>query len=102
MSRTLQTREVRERHTASNVAEDLRTVVSEWNLEGKVVAIATDSAANMVAAVQLLPWPRLPCIAHTLQLAVQEGLKVPAVAEVTGRCKKLVGHFSTVTWPIEP
>ena len=93
VARVLTTKEVRERHTAVNVADDLRTVIEEWNLAPKVAGITTDNARNMVAAVALLPWARVPCFAHTLQLAVKEGLKVPAVAEILTRCRKVVGHF---------
>ena len=90
VARVLTTKEVRERHTAVNVADDLRTVIEEWNLAPKVAGITTDNARNMVAAVALLPWARVPCF---LQLAVKEGLKVPAVAEILTRCRKVVGHF---------
>ena len=93
VTRVLQTREVKERHTSANVADDLRSIVEEWRLSSKVVAIATDNAANMVAAIRLLPWPRIPCVAHTLQLAVKEGLKLPAAHDVVVRCRKVVGHF---------
>lgn len=58
-------------------------------VEAKVVAIATDSASNMVAAAQLLPRPRVLC---TAQLVLQEGF-TPAVAKVTCRCRELVGQF---------
>lgn len=93
VTRVLQVAEVRESHTAVNVAHDLQAVVEKWELESKVAGCTTDNARNMVAALALLPWPRVPCIAHTLQLAVKEGLKVPAVVQVLGRCRKIVGHF---------
>ena len=91
--RVLQVRQVKERHTGNNVASDLKAVTTEWNLDSKVTGVTTDNTSNMVAALVLLPWPRMPCFAHTLQLAVKDGLKVQAVADILTRCKKIVGHF---------
>ena len=93
VAHVLTTKEVRERHTAVNVADDLQAVVDDWNLAPKVAGITTDNARNMVAALAQLPWIRVSCFAHTLQLAVKEGLKVPAVVEILARCRKIVGHF---------
>ena len=93
VAHVLTTKEVRERHTAVNVADDLQAVVDDWNLAPKVAGIITNNARNMVAALAQLPWIRVSCFAHTLQLAVKEGLKVPAVVEILARCRKIVGHF---------
>ena len=90
---SLQTREVKERHTAENVAAELTHVVEEWGLQEKVVAISRDNAANMVAAMRIIPWKGLPCFAHTLQIAVRAGLALPAISEILRRCRKVVGHF---------
>ena len=92
-SRSLQTREVKERHTAKNVAAELTHMVEEWGLQEKVVAISRDNAANMVAAMRIIPWKGLPCFAHTLQIAVRAGLALPAISEILRRCRKVVGHF---------
>ena len=58
-----------------------------------MAGITTDNAHNMVAALAILPWLCVLCFTHTLQLAVKEGLKVLAVAEVLNGCRKIVGHF---------
>ena len=92
-SYVLQTREVREQHTADNIAECIQHIVVEWNLSTMFTGMTTDNARNIVAAARQLPWLRLPCIAHTLQLAVNAGLQISAVQRVTARCRKLVGHF---------
>ena len=93
-SYVLQTRNVKERHTADNVAECIRHVIVEWQIPDKLCGITTDNARNIVAAARQLPWTRFPCIAHTLQLAVNAGLKVEAVQHLVGRCRKIVGHFN--------
>ncbi|XP_049807078.1 uncharacterized protein LOC126249466 [Schistocerca nitens] len=36
-----------EKHTALNISEALDNVISKWNIENKVVSIATDNTSNM-------------------------------------------------------
>ena len=36
---------------------------------------------------------RLPCVGHTLNLAVQKALQVRSVVTAVSRCRKLVAHF---------
>ena len=91
----LQTREVKERHTAVNVAGELRSVAGEWKIADKIVATTTDNAPNMVNAVaSVLEWTHIGCLAHTLQIAVRAGLALPSVAELLAHCRRLVGHFN--------
>ena len=66
-SYVLHTREVKERHTADNVAEGIQHAVVEWELSEKLTGMTTDNARNFVAAAEQLPYLRLPCVAHSLQ-----------------------------------
>ena len=96
----LQTREVYESHNAENLAKDLSATIKEWELDDKVKVYGcmTDNAGNITnAIVHHLHLVHLPCVGHTLQLGVEKGLKVPQVARVLGRCKKLVEHFHKST-----
>ena len=61
-------------HTAELIAEKLGEVVEFWDLTGKVVAIITDNAANMKAAIRLVGSRHFSCFAHTLHLAVTQAL----------------------------
>ena len=38
-------------HTAENLAEELKCITDEWKITNKEVAVVTDNAANIVAAV---------------------------------------------------
>ena len=67
-------------------------VIREWKLEGKVVAVCTDNAANITAAVKL---KHLPCFAHTLNLVVQKG--VATLAAIQMKVKAIVAHFHRST-----
>lgn len=54
------------KHTSENIADALKTIVSQWGLQDKIVACTTDNAANMVRAVKLCQWLHIPCFTHSL------------------------------------
>ncbi len=83
----------KERHTAENVAEHINTLIGEWEIRGKVSAVVTDNARNMIAAVNRLPYAHLPCSAHTLQLGVNTALASAGVEATLSRVRKVVGHY---------
>lgn len=61
-SHCLQTSFFPEDHTAELIAEGLLEALQSWRLdEKKLVAITTDSGANIKKAVQLNNWIRLQC-----------------------------------------
>lgn len=64
-----------ERHTADNLAEQLKKISEDWSISEKVVACVSDNASNIKAAIQNVGWKHLPCFAHTLNLVVKEGLR---------------------------
>ena len=59
-----------EQHTGENIATCLRWGISE----GRIVALVHDNASNMTVASRELGWESVPCVAHTLQFAVNKGL----------------------------
>ena len=64
------------------MAEVLKEVADQWSLSDKLAASVSDNGRNIVLALQIAGWVRLPCFEHTLQLA-----------RITARCRKIVGHF---------
>ena len=87
-------------HTADVVAELLYECISNWDLDGRVTAIVTDNGSNMKAAFPILvkkdrceEIQRLPCVAHTLQLAIGKGLA--PVEILAARAKRIINFFST-------
>jgi hypothetical protein len=87
-------------HTANLVAELLYDCISSWDLNGRVTAIITDNGSNMKAAFPILTQKdqcetiqRLPCVAHTLQLAIGKGLA--PVEILAARTKRIINFFST-------
>ena len=81
------------RHTGSNIAKEVTKLTREFNVKA-VPAITTDNASNMSLAARELNFFQVGCLAHTLQLAIEDGLKLPQISKSLGAARKLVGHFS--------
>ena len=61
----LETLEFPEAHTSSNIAEELQEVLTNWKLpQDKISAITTDNGANIVAALDIVQWKRMPCFSR--------------------------------------
>ena len=84
-----------DRHTAENLRDELYRVTSEWNIKDKIVAVVSDNAADITAAIRLTGWTHLPCFAHTFNLVVQEGLK--QIKHVQDKVKAVVEYFHRST-----
>ncbi|XP_028821950.1 zinc finger BED domain-containing protein 1-like [Denticeps clupeoides] len=87
MSHVLQTRAMYESHTGSNIAELLKAALEEWDLVSKDPAIVTDNGGML----------HFRCFAHTLNLASQRALKLPAVARLLGRVRRISTFFKRST-----
>ncbi|KAJ8896636.1 hypothetical protein PR048_001980 [Dryococelus australis] len=63
--------------------------------EKKVCCIVTDNAASMIKACQLLKVRHHPCFAHTLNLVLQDALKIQGIDVIRIKSKTLVGYFKS-------
>uniref|UniRef100_A0ABD2W9N0 SLC26A/SulP transporter domain-containing protein n=1 Tax=Trichogramma kaykai TaxID=54128 RepID=A0ABD2W9N0_9HYME len=81
-----------------NLKEHFVQTLKDWkiNYENKSVIWVTDNASNMEACfTSEKNWVRIPCIAHTLQLAVKDVSKaMPDLENIRKKCSKIVTHFS--------
>lgn len=93
----LSVKHLSDNHTSQNITNSLSETFTEWNIENKVVCIVTDNASNMIKACELLKKRHLPCFAHSLNLAVQENLKLECVANLILKCKGIVAFFKSST-----
>ena len=91
-SNILATRVMRDHHTAVHISQQLSLIAEEFDIQ--VSGIVTDNARNMVNAAEVSHYERVSCFAHTLQLAVNDGLKHASVSKALGAGRRLVGHFS--------
>ena len=97
-SAVLLTENFSERHSAENLADKLKESVDDWGLAGRVVACVHDNARNIVAANDptRVSWQSLPCFAHTLQLAINDGFALD-LHRVIAAAGRLVKHFNHST-----
>uniref|UniRef100_A0A8C5LQ09 BED-type domain-containing protein n=1 Tax=Leptobrachium leishanense TaxID=445787 RepID=A0A8C5LQ09_9ANUR len=82
-------------HTAAAIAGALTNMLQTWQIEkDKVHVVLRDNARNMAKAMEDCGLKSLPCMAHTLQLAVHEGLlSQRSISDIIANGRKIVGHF---------
>lgn len=83
------------KHTAQNLADELKRVSRAWGLTEKIVCVVSDNAANIVAAIRLTGWRHIPCFAHNLNLIVRSGLQ--CITTITAKVKTIVEFFKRST-----
>lgn len=89
----LQTDQLKGSHTSDVLSDALRYTFSEWNVEGKVRAVVTDNAANMLAAVRILgnSISSVSCFAHTLNLVIKKAISsVDDLVTVRKKCRSIL------------
>lgn len=94
-SEVLETARMKKDHTAENIAEELKRVMSAWEIGNKVCCIVTDNGANIVSAVtKVMQVRHLPCFVHTLNLVVKDAIKSTSeVKAVQEKIKAIVSFF---------
>ena len=92
-AKTLASRRMEDRHTGKNIAQAINEIRQDFKI-GKVGCLVTDNAANMSVAAKEANFDHAGCFAHTLQLCVEDGLKMPAIDKALGAGRKLVSHFN--------
>lgn len=80
-----------ESHTASNLCDELQRIVRDWQITNKIVAVVSDNAANIVAAIRQTGWKHIPCFAHTINLIVQSSLDI--IKPIRQKVKLIVDFF---------
>ena len=82
-----------ESHTG-NIASVINSCVQSWKLTEKLTCIVRDNAANYVAGLRDANILNFGCLAHTLQLIINDGVLVQrSVQELLGVARKLVGYY---------
>ncbi|KAJ8940783.1 hypothetical protein NQ314_010593 [Rhamnusium bicolor] len=82
-------------HTAENLRNELLKILQDWNISERVYTVVTDNARNITAAIKLAGWNNLPCLAHTLNLLVQDSMKF--IEELHKKVKRIVQYFHRST-----
>ena len=81
-------------HTAANNFEQLlRSIFRDRQIDNKAVMVCTDSARNMVNAINLLGISHMPCLPHLLQLSINKAIAARGLDKPLALARKIVGHF---------
>jgi len=84
-------------HTAVNLAHQLKDTFDKWEIETKIMAVVADNARNIINSVISLTnvseTYELTCAAHSIQLAVNNGLQQNSIDTLIQLSSKMVGHF---------
>lgn len=94
-SQVLSTDEISGAHTGENIGNTLTKILNEWGIMGKVVTVVSDNGSNIKNAInEHLKKHNHPCVAHTLNLCVNDSIKENETFSLI--CKKtrsLVSYF---------
>lgn len=98
-SSVLSTQEIITDHSAPNISEAINNILDKWEINEKVVTVVTDNAANMKKAViNDLKKPHHPCVAHTLNLLVQDAIKDnEELNKLLTKCRAIITYFKQST-----
>ncbi|XP_077101521.1 zinc finger BED domain-containing protein 4-like [Siphateles boraxobius] len=91
----LHAKQFRGSHTGQAIAQVFEEMLQTWGIpKTSVHVVLRDNAKNMIKAMNDAGLPSLPCVAHTLQLAVHEGLLAQrSIADAIAVGRKIVSHF---------
>ena len=81
-----------ERHYSTNIAELYKQFV-RLRHNKKIQVLVTDTAQNMVSAVNHTGFAHIPCLSHSLQLCIFHGFKAANTETLFVKCKKNIEHL---------
>ena len=81
-------------HNADNISAAILSHNQSWEIEEKLVCVLRDNAGNMIAGMRVASIPSLPCLAHSLQLVIKDGVLLqPVVPQLLSCAWSIVGHY---------
>lgn len=82
-------------HTATNIAMSLQEIANLWDIREKIHIVIHDNGRNIVKAVSDAELASARCFIHTIQLIVNDCLKVQLdVTQMIATGRKIVTHFN--------
>ena len=79
--------------TGANISATIMSHIQAWEIE-EVVCVVQDNDANMVSGLNIVNLTSLPCLAHSFQLIIKDGVLLqPAVVQLLSCARSLVGHY---------
>jgi len=80
-----------DQHTITYLKDELVRVTEEWSVQDKVVAVVTDNIGEVLTAIELIGWTRLPCLTHTLNSIAIDALA--EIDEILIKIRSIVEYF---------
>ena len=77
--------------TITYLKDELVRVAEEWSVQDKVVAVVTDNIGEVLTAIELIGWTRLPCLTHTLNSIANDALA--EIDEILIKIRSIVEYF---------
>jgi hypothetical protein len=82
------------REDGHSIASTIESMLVFWNIKKEsIVCVVTDNGGGMPTAIRLLSLQRVPCIAHTLNLAVNDLFSSAHLDSIFKKCIKVVSEF---------
>lgn len=95
VSKCLQVIYLPESHTGVAICNAIMATLDQWSVCEKVIAVTTDNGSNMIKAVSEMHLPRIPCIGHVLNNAVNNAIKGDErIGDLLTLCRKASAVFS--------
>lgn len=90
MNACLSCRHFNEDHTADNISDIMKDILSEWGVNINEISCATtDNGSNILKSVKDLNLPHLTCFAHNINIGVNNALNIMEVKRAVARLKCL-------------
>lgn len=83
-------------HNAITLGQAFTQLIPD-QLEKHVSCVVTDNANNIKASIKNLEFNNVGCVAHTVQLCIQEINEHGACLDVINHCKDFVTHLNHST-----
>ena len=89
----ISTKAMSDRHNGVNIARAISDVINDFSIKN-IPYLLMDNASNMCVAAREAKVAHAGCFAHSLQLCVEDCLKLNQISRALGAVRKLVGHFN--------
>ena len=98
-SRVLSTHSTEERHTADNLAADMKANEQKWGINKLLFdsIYVHDNATNVTKAPKIMDKLGIGCLAHTINLAAISATSIEQVTKILNRARSIVKTFKKST-----
>jgi hypothetical protein len=82
-------------HSGERQEQFLSKIFGHWNIRDKLIGGTTDNDKSIVKGMRLLGTPHIRCTAHTIQLAIKDGLS--GCDDLLTKAKKLISKKGPIS-----